>query len=127
MANTKALSAIGRWGVLLPAALIAGIGGLDKFLRPDFWQDEFVRWGYPAWMSPVAGVLELGGAVAMILPWTRFYGASLLVGVMFSAFVTRLVSGEFGPSIVPLIVVILAATTAWWSRPQWFDNMVRRN
>ncbi len=126
MANNKYLAAIGRWGVLLLAALIAGIGGLDKFIHPDFWRDEFLRWGYPAWMSPVTGVLELGGAIAMILPWTRFYGAVLVTGVMAAAFVTRLANGEFGLSVPPLVVVGLAALTAWWSRPNWLQAWIER-
>lgn len=126
MVKEKTLAAIGRWGMLLPPALIAAFAGLAKFTDAENWREMFVGWGYPPWMSPVTGVLEIAGGVAMFVPATRFYGAALVTAVMTVAAVTRLVHGEYAEVVLPAFAVLLAVVTAWWARPDWLDRMVSR-
>lgn len=126
MVKEKTLAAIGRWGVLLPPALIAGLGGLVKFTQAESWRDMFVGWGYPAWMSPVTGVLEMAGAMAMFFPVTRFYGSTLVTAVMLAASVTRIIHGEMAEAVVTLFATALAGVTAWWARPAWVRELLDR-
>ncbi len=124
--NEKKLAAIGRWGVMLPPALLIGVQGIGKFADSGTWEDKFVAWGLPAEMVLPIAALQLLGVVLMLVAKTRFYGAALLAGIMVGAFGTHLGSQEWGQSFFPLVLGFLAGVTAWWARPVWVDELLKR-
>lgn len=81
--------------------------------------EQFVAWGYPAWFRFVVGAAEVAGAIALLVPSTRFYAASGLAAVMLGAIVTHLRIGEAAYAPFPLVLALLAATVAWATRPEW--------
>ncbi|MEA3204141.1 MAG: putative oxidoreductase [Thermoplasmata archaeon] len=81
------------------------------------YDQQFVAWGYPAWARWVVGSAEVLGAVALLLPRTRFFAAAGLTLLMAGATVTHLRVGEVGYAPFPLVLGLLAATLAWATRP----------
>ena len=90
--------------------LLAAAGKLTGAAAP-----MFEGWGYPAWFATVIGVLELAGAVALLVPRaTRcaIYGLSV---IMLGATYTHLVNDEGGQVVRPLLFLALL-WSVWWLR-----------
>ncbi len=77
-------------------------------------KEEFRRWGFPPYVQPVGGILQLLSVVLLIFPPTASYGALLLVVMMiFSVYVH--LAREYQPRQVPWPIVLgaLALLTAY--------------
>ena len=84
----RRLSLAGIWIVSVLEALAMGIAGLSKFGGGGRWQVLFIGWGYPVWFSYVIGVLEVGGALALLAPRIAAPAAMMLGGIMIGAALT---------------------------------------
>lgn len=70
-------------------------------------KEEFRRWGFPPWVQPAGGVLQLLAVVLLVAPETVAYGALLLLAMMmFSVYVH--LAREYRPRAVPWPVVLAA-------------------
>src|SRR5687767_15229244 len=58
---------------------------------------------FPQWIRMVVGVVEVGGAIALLIPVFAAIGASLLALLMVPATITQWISGEPGV-FVPVIL-----------------------
>lgn len=67
--------------------------GWRKFDPEGFWSGAFERWGYPTWFMFFIGFLEVAGALLILIPKLRGYGALTLAVVMAGAFITRAIHG----------------------------------
>ncbi len=92
--------------------------------------EKFVKWGYPAWFSPVIGASELVAAVLLILPRRRFLGAVMLVAILTGAVTTHIVDHDsLADSIaapIELVLAVIAALTHWpadWREPLRFGPL----
>ncbi len=67
------------------------------------------------WFRYVTGVIEVGGAVLLLVPRLAGVGALLLAGTMVGAIVTHVavIGGSFA---VPLVLLVVTATIAWARR-----------
>ena len=93
--------------VLMMLAMLAVGGG--KLASVDPWPRYFAEWGYPDWFRVVTGVVQLVGAVSLLVPRIAAYGAGLLVAVMLGAVITEVVNEVgFGPVIPSIYLVLLA-------------------
>ena len=109
--------AITFWGLSIFVGLAFLASGGLKLLGAKQLAQNFARWGYPAWFLPVVGVIEVVGAIATVLPRTRFYGAALLTGTMVGAVATHLRFGEIAESVPSLVLGVICAILAWGHRP----------
>jgi uncharacterized membrane protein YphA (DoxX/SURF4 family) len=85
---------------------------------------KFVQWGYPAWVSPVVGGVEIVAAVLLLLPRRRFLGAGILVLLMTGAVTTHIVDHDMladnFSSLVMLVLDSIVALANWpadWREP----------
>jgi uncharacterized membrane protein YphA (DoxX/SURF4 family) len=75
--------------------------------------EMFEGWGYPAAFMLLIGVLELAGAVGLLIPKTAGHAAMGLIGLMIGAAATHIAAGEglqvLRPIIfmVPLVAIVL--------------------
>jgi len=103
----------------LLAALFLFAGGM-KLLMP---LDEMMKQmpiALPEWFVLFTGVVELLGAIGVILPWllrirpglTPLAAAGLVI-VMIGATAYTLAAGQVGSALMPLVVGILAAFVAY--------------
>jgi uncharacterized membrane protein YphA (DoxX/SURF4 family) len=119
--------AIGTVSILLGLAfLFAGAVKIINGSTPvGNWDDQFVKWGYPAWARWIVGLTELGGAIALLIPRTRFYGVAVLVPTMAGAVLTQIANQEPLGGIVPAILGVLAGIVAWTTRPAWLQTWMQ--
>lgn len=108
---------LGAWLVGLYLARMYVEMGWVKFDPAGFWTDAFASWGYPPWLRVAVGVAEVGGGVALLLPWIASYGAILVGAVMAGAWVTRAGDGRW-MDVMWISVYLLALLWIgfeWWS------------
>ena len=75
----------------------------------------FLHWGYPAWFAKVIGVLELTGAVGLLVRRTTRYAVLGLTVIMLGAAYTHLASHEAVQVLRPAIFLVVL-WVIWWLR-----------
>jgi uncharacterized membrane protein YphA (DoxX/SURF4 family) len=102
--------------VLLGAAFLAAGGA--KLSGAPAMVAMFEKIGVGQWFRIVTGVLEVGGAILLLIPRLTFYGAALLLAVMVCAVTVHLtlLGGSPAPA---LTLLVLNAMTAWLTRATW--------
>ncbi len=116
MSNGR-VKTIGLW-VLKGLAAIAFLGAASGKLTGDpMMVATFEKIGMGQGFRYLTGILEVVGAIGLLIPSYAFYAASLLAAVMVGAIVTHvaIIGGSFLPA---LIFLILVGTIAWLSRAE---------
>lgn len=103
--------------VALLVALAFLLTGGTKLMGVEMHVENFARWGYPDWFMYLTGLIEVSGAILIVLPKTRFYGALLLVATMVGAILTHIQADEIAAMPVPIVLLLLAASVAWMNKP----------
>ena len=109
--------------VLLALLFLAAASG--KLLGNPQIKEMFEVWGYSATFVLVIGVLELAGAVGLLIPRTAGLAALGLIGVMIGAAYTHLANAEGLQVLRPLIFMALLAGVVWLRRPWPFRGRSR--
>jgi len=78
---------------------------------------DFQRWGYSGAFRVATALLQIAGALALLLPATSFYGAALLAAVMVGAIVTHLAHDPPATAVSALVFLVLAGFVAFATRP----------
>jgi len=97
--------------VLLALAYLASAAGKLTGAATDM----FAHWGYPAWFATVIGILELTGAIGLLIPRTTRYAVLGLTLLMLGASYTH-VSNHEGLQVLRPIIFIALLWTVWWLR-----------
>ncbi|MFO7564855.1 MAG: DoxX family protein [Enhygromyxa sp.] len=79
---------------------IAGIGKLDKAMI-----GRFEEWGYTPGLAIAIGLLELLGAVGLLIPRCSAWAALGLIVIMFGALGTHLLAGEYLAALAPTLML----------------------
>ena len=103
----------------LLGALFIFAGGI-KLITPMEEMMKQMPMALPGWFVLFTGVVELLGAIGVILPWllrirpglTPLAAAGLVI-VMIGATAYTLAAGQVGSALMPLVVGILAAFVAY--------------
>ena len=98
-------------------ALAFGAAGAMKLVGAEAMVAMFDQIGFGQWFRYVTGLVELAGAVLIIIPATAFWGAVLLACVSVGAILTHLflIGGSFVPA---LILLVLTAIVGYERRPR---------
>lgn len=97
-------------------ALVFAASGGAKLVALPFEVDAFSRWGYqPAFMY-FTGVLEVAGAIGLLVPRLSALASLCLAGFMLGAIGTHLIHGEWPMSVVASAIASLAAWRGWSGR-----------
>ena len=107
------------WGLRILLALVFGAAGIAKLAGAPQMVQVFEAIGFGQWFRHVTGVVEVGGAVLLLVPATGFVGALLMAVTMAFAVATHLmlIGGSPAPAIA---LALLSAFLAWrlWPVPQ---------
>ncbi len=110
---------IAGWILAVVLALVFTLAGGVKLIGTPAMVAEFARIGIGQWFRFVTGLLELSGAIGLLIPKFRFRAALQIAAVMVGAtgvnvWVLRV------PALARLtaILMALALVLAWLRRPQ---------
>jgi putative oxidoreductase len=68
--------------------------------------------GFPEWMRTIVGIVEVAGAIGLLVPSLAAFSAIALAVVMIPATLTQYASGE-GSVYIPLLLLALLLVVAW--------------
>ncbi|MFD1149578.1 DoxX family protein [Saccharothrix hoggarensis] len=101
----------------LQAVLAAYFAYSGVLLFGDAFVGKFDKIGIGQWLRHVTGVLEVAGALGLLVPRLCGLAALGLVGVMAGAVGTELVVlGDPDGAVLPAVLLALAAVVAWFRR-----------
>jgi uncharacterized membrane protein YphA (DoxX/SURF4 family) len=125
MEKPRASSAVAATvlSVLLAAVFLAV--GIPKLVgaEPLILQAAAMR-GFPEWLRIVVAVVEVVGAIGLLIPATSAVAATMLAFIMIPAAITQRVSGEPGV-YVPLVLFVFLLALAAMRRPDAVRNIWR--
>lgn len=75
----------------------------------------FAAIGFGQWFRYVTGILELAGAVLIMVPRTSRIGAALLATIMVGAVIAHVLVLHVSPA-APAVLLLLSALVAWARR-----------
>mgnify|MGYP001618369512 CR=1 FL=1 len=104
------------WTLTALLAAFFLVAGGSKLASSASSSANFARWGYPGWFMYVVGVVEAGGAIALLIPRVAGFAALLLCGTMVGAALTHLIHGEMTAAPVPLVLLALVALVGYVRR-----------
>ena len=105
-------AAITTW-LLRIAVAVAFIGfGLEKFRQP-FWVQFFARLGFGQWFRSFTGVVEIVGAVLVLVPRLTLVGLAMLACTMVGAAIAWVLVGSPGDATIPAIVLAMLVGIGW--------------
>jgi uncharacterized membrane protein YphA (DoxX/SURF4 family) len=111
---------IALWIVQVLLALLFLFAGVMKFVMPIEEMMKQMPIPLPAWFVWLTGIVEVLGAIGVILPWllrirpglTPLAAAGLVI-VMIGATAYTLAAGDVASALMPLVVGVLAAFVAY--------------
>ncbi|UUZ71173.1 DoxX family protein [Polaromonas sp. P1(28)-8] len=117
--SSSSLSTVQRrivWGIRILLALAFGAAGIAKLTGVPQMVQVFDAIGVGQWFRYVTGIVEVGGAVLLLVPATGFLGGLLLAVTMAGAVATHLLLIGGSP-VAALALGLLSAFVAWRLRP----------
>jgi putative oxidoreductase len=109
------LQAIPGWILSALLALIFLAAGSMKLMSRPVMVQEFAQVGLGQWFRYFTGILEVAGAICMLVPPLSRWGAVVLAAVMSGAVVAHLTALHSSPAL-PAILLVMVLAVAWLRR-----------
>jgi len=115
-ANSGKARLITLW-ILSSLVALAFLGaGSAKLAGAAAMVELFDKVGRGQWFRYLTGLLEVAGAIGLLIPRYAFYAAGLLAIVMVGAIIAHVTVLGTSPA-VPVVLLILSGTIAWLRKP----------
>lgn len=111
-------------------ALVFFASGAAKLAGLEFEVVAFERWGYPLWFMYLVGLIEVTGALFLLLRRTSALAGAGLAAFMTGAVGTHVIHAEWGMLVVATVIMLLSARHAWiglGKRGAAEQSLIRRN
>jgi putative oxidoreductase len=106
------------WILAIVLALVFSLAGGTKLVGVPGMVAEFAQIGIGQWFRYVTGVLEVSGAIGVLVPKFRFWAALQIVALMVGATGVNLwVLRVPALARLTVILMLLALALAWLRRP----------
>lgn len=114
---------VALWVLQIAVAAMFVVAAVPKLTGAPMVVQMFDALGFGQWFRYVTAVLEIGGAVLLIVPSLAGFGALVLAIVMVGAILAHTL--VLGGSAVPAIVLLAAALTIAWFRQVQTPSLAR--
>jgi putative oxidoreductase len=105
------------WIISVLLAAVFATTGIAKLIgRDPIALQAAAMQGFPQWIRTLVGIVEVGGAIALLVPPVAAVAASMLALLMVPATITQWVSAEPG-LFVPILLFALLLLVAWRRNP----------
>jgi putative oxidoreductase len=108
---------VALWAVKLALAAMFLLAGGSKLLGVPAMVALFDAIGIGQWFRYVTGLIEVGSAIALLVPSVAVFGALALVVTMVGAIVTHLFIVGGSPAM-PAVLLLGSAAVVWTRRHQ---------
>ena len=115
--NQSRVQSVISWIVQVLLAALYVLTSSAKLIGRPQTIERFRHWGFPEKFYFVIGVLELLGAIGLLIPRLAGYAAIGLILLMIGAAATHLVNGEGLQVLRPLIFIVFLAFVVYVRRP----------
>jgi len=107
------------WVLQVLLAALFSIQGVLKLGGSPAWIARFRAWGYPEHFYLVVGLIELCGAIALLIPRAAKFGALLLMAAMAAAALTHTVHREpqWVTTLVLFVLLAIIVYARWTRKP----------
>jgi uncharacterized membrane protein YphA (DoxX/SURF4 family) len=82
------------------------------------WSADFQRWGYPVWLCPVIGVVEVVGGILLLVRRVAWVGAVTLALLMVGAVTTTLRHEGAGAALMPALLLTSLTSLTYYRFPR---------
>jgi putative oxidoreductase len=125
MSDGETRNSPGDWAMRIGVAGFYFVSGLEKFSSSELhWVKLFQEIGAGNWFRYSAGIVEIAGALLVLIPQTAVIGLALLATTMAAAALILAVTlGRPGDSLFPGAFCIMLAALAW---NRWKAGQERR-
>ncbi|WP_084263442.1 DoxX family protein [Actinomadura formosensis] len=103
---------------ILLAAFLLVASGLPKLAGQADAVETFTEIGWGQWFRYVTGVVEIAGAVGLVIPRLAGLAATGLIGLMAGAILTQVLVLEPAWSALPAAFAVVFAAVAWDRRAE---------
>lgn len=114
-APTSRFKTIGFWALKIVFALAFIGAGSAKIYGVEAMVAEFDVIGLGQRFRYFTGIVEIAGAILLLVPRTTFYGAALLTAVCIGAFFAQL-AVLHGDVIHAIVMAVILGAIAWFRR-----------
>lgn len=91
--------------------------GTKNLLGDEQMARDFARWGYSDGFRQLTALLQIGGALLLVLPSTAFVGGVLLSGILLGALGTHMRHDPPAALVSPAVFLTLVAVVLVAHRP----------
>lgn len=124
MNTTSKAMDISLWVVSGLLAALFIISGAAKFI--GLMDEQFVAWGYTLGFAAMIGILEILGAIGLLVRRTAGWAAVGLMVIILGAVWTHATHREYVALITPIVVFAALAFVAWGRGLTWETRSVAR-
>ncbi len=100
--------------------------GVDKFSERRLWLRVFDEIGFGQWFRYFTGVVEVSGAVMLLIPRTTLLAVALLLCTMIGALLVHVLVTGVGPQTIFVSIVGAILSTIGVMRAKWITRTARR-
>ena len=115
--NQSRVKTVVSWVVQILLAAFYVLAASGKLMSRPQWIELFRHWGFPDKFYLVVGIVELLGAIGLLIPRLAGYAASGLIVLMIGAALTHLINGEGLQVLRPLVFIALLGLVVFLRRP----------
>ena len=113
------MATVALWIAQIALAAMFLLAGGSKLAGAPAMVALFDAIGFGQWFRYVTGAIEVGAAIALLIPAAAPFGAALLIPTMIGAVAANLALGQ--PPAMPLVLLFIASAVAWARRRQLLD------
>jgi uncharacterized membrane protein YphA (DoxX/SURF4 family) len=123
---------VALWALQVVTAAVFVFAALPKVMADPQAVAGFEAIGFGVAGMYIIGVLELAGAVALLIPRLSGLAGLCFVGLMIGAVITTLLTGGASMVVMPAVVLVFSAVIAWGRRQRtaelatWVRGYVHR-
>ena len=114
---------VALWVLQIAVAAMFVAAAMPKLTGAPMAVEMFGVLGFGQWFRYVTALMEIGGAVLLVVPALAGIGALVLAIVMVGAILAHAL--VLGGSAVPAIVLLAATLTIAWFRPAQAPSLAR--
>jgi putative oxidoreductase len=107
------------WTMRILLAAVFLYEGIDKFSERRLWLRIFDEIGFGQWFRYFTGVVEISGALTLLIPKATLVAVGLLVSTMIGALLVHVLVTGVGPQTVFVGILLLMLCTIGARRADW--------